>query len=86
MADKIDFVFRVEGLRLSASDQSRIAGAVRSAVAGELARAGKSGPAVHVLPAEWAGGIWAVLRTGVDGVKQTSELQRVKLGVQEKVG
>jgi hypothetical protein len=84
MADKIDFVFRVEGLRLSTADQARIAGAVRAAVEGELARNRKSGAAVHVHPEEWKGGMWAVLTRGVDALKRTQELQGINLAVQER--
>jgi hypothetical protein len=83
MADKIDFVFRVEGLKLSAADQARIGGAVRAAVEGELAKTRKSGAAVHVIPEEWRGGYWAILPKGIDGAKRTDELQGVNLAVRE---
>ena len=58
-ADATDFVFRVEGLRLSTADQDRISQAIAGAVSNELLKIHKPvDPPIIVKPFPWPGGIW----------------------------
>jgi len=54
-----DFVFRVEGIKLSARDQERISQAISAAVSGEMLKLAKpaNDPAI-IRPLLWPGGIW----------------------------
>jgi hypothetical protein len=59
MADATNFVFRVEGLKLSAQDQQRISQAIAGAVNGELLKLHKPAePPIIIKPFPWPGGIW----------------------------
>lgn len=53
-----DFVFRVEGVRLSAADRERISQAISAAVSGEMARIAKPADLGIIRPFPWPGGIW----------------------------
>lgn len=60
-----DFVFRVEGLKLSAADQQRISAAIGSAVQAELGRAPqRTGTPGIFFPIQWPGGIWILIARG----------------------
>jgi hypothetical protein len=61
MPDKnaTDFVFRVEGIKLSDQDQERISQAITTAVQTELLRALKPDSTAAIFrPIKWPGGIW----------------------------
>ncbi|MGE0885248.1 MAG: hypothetical protein AB7P14_17015 [Blastocatellales bacterium] len=54
-----NFVFRVEGLRLSSADQERISQAIAGAVNAELLKVHKlADPPIIIKPFPWPGGIW----------------------------
>ena len=58
-ADATNFVFRVEGLKLSSADQDRISQAIAGAVSGELLKIHRpADPPIIVKPFPWPGGIW----------------------------
>lgn len=82
-----DFVFRVEGLRLSAADQERISKAIAGAVNDELLKIHKPvDPPIIIKPFPWPGGIWikTLVENGLfDKVKQFSKTKPiVKYGEQ----
>ncbi|HQR36236.1 MAG TPA: hypothetical protein PLK30_26160 [Blastocatellia bacterium] len=57
--DATNFVFRVEGLRLSTADQERISQAIAGAVNAELLKVHKlADPPIIIKPFPWPGGIW----------------------------
>jgi hypothetical protein len=54
-----DFVFRVDGLKLSAADQERISQAIAGAVNTELLKVHRAvDPPIIIKPFPWPGGIW----------------------------
>jgi len=58
-ADATNFVFRVEGLKLSSADQDRISQAIAGAVSAELLKLNRpADPPIIVKPFPWPGGIW----------------------------
>ena len=54
-----DFVFRVDGLKLSSADEERISQAIAGAVNTELLKVHKpADPPIIIKPFPWPGGIW----------------------------
>ncbi|HZM90935.1 MAG TPA: hypothetical protein VFF31_30725 [Blastocatellia bacterium] len=78
--DATNFVFRVEGLKLSAQDQQRISQAIAGAVGAELVKLHKPvDPPMIVKPFPWPGGIW------IRALKDVGVFDRVKRLGAEKV-
>lgn len=81
MADEaINFVFRVEGVKLSAQDQARISQAISGAVSAELLKLDKPAePPIIIKPFPWPGGIW------IRALRDVGVFDRVKRLGKEKV-
>lgn len=78
--DATNFVFRVEGLKLSAQDQQRISQAITGAVNAELVKLNKiADPPIILKPFPWPGGIW------IRALQDVGVFDRVKRLGKEKV-
>ncbi len=77
-----NFVFRVEGLRLTSADQERISQAIAGAVNAELLKAHKlADPPIIIKPFPWPGGIWIKALSEVGIFNKIKELSRSKVNV-----
>ncbi|MBS1786886.1 MAG: hypothetical protein JST85_04155 [Acidobacteria bacterium] len=77
-----DFVFRVEGLRLSSADQDRISQAITGAVNAELLKIHKpADPPIIVKPFPWPGGIWIKTLDAVSAFERAKQFVRAKVNV-----
>lgn len=77
-----NFVFRVEGLRLSSADQERISQAIAGAVSAELLKAHKlPDPPIIIKPFPWPGGIWIKVLNEAGLFSKVKELARSKVNV-----
>jgi hypothetical protein len=67
-----DFVFRVEGIKLSVKDQERISQAISAAVSGEMLKLAKPANDLAIIrPFPWPGGIW------IKGIRDLKVFDRV---------
>jgi hypothetical protein len=67
-----DFVFRVEGIKLSAKDQERISQAISAAVGEEMLKMAKPTDDVAIIrPFPWPGGIW------IKGIRDLKVFDRI---------
>ncbi len=82
MPENSEFIFRLEGVNLSAKDEDRIAQVIRSAVHAELGNR-KTSAAVFVNPLKWKGGLFAILKKGVVPEAKINELQKKQFKVVE---
>ena len=74
-----DFVFRVEGVKLSAKDQERISQAISAAVGEEMLKLAKSAdPPAIVRPLQWPGGIWIRAIRDLKVFDRVAELAKIK--------
>ena len=81
-ADTTDFVFRVEGLKLSTADQDRISQAIAGAVSSELLKLHRPvDPPIIVKPFPWPGGIWIKALQDVGIFDRVKGLGREKVNV-----
>jgi len=84
--NKTDFIFRLEGLKLSAKDEERIAQAIASAAQAELGNGPlKTGATVFATPRQWRGKWVAVLADGVNIKQKVGELSNSQLSVKEGI-
>ncbi len=74
-----DFVFRVEGIKLSAKDKERISQAISSAVSEEMLRLAKPAEDLAIIrPFPWPGGIWIRAIRDLRVFDRVAELARLK--------
>ena len=80
--DATNFVFRVEGLKLSSQDQQRISQAITGAVNAELVKLNKpADPPIILKPFPWPGGIWIRALQDVGAFDRVKRLGREKVNV-----
>ena len=81
-ADATNFVFRVEGLKLSSADQDRISQAIAGAVSSELLKLNRPvDPPIIVKPFPWPGGIWIKTLSEAGVFDRVKQLGREKVNV-----
>lgn len=81
-ADATDFVFRVEGLKLSSADQDRISQAIAGAVSAELLKLNRlADPPIIIKPFPWPGGIWIRALQDVGIFNRVRQLAKSKVNV-----
>ncbi len=77
-----NFVFRVEGLRLTSADQERISQAIAGAVNAELLKAHKlADPPIIIKPFPWPGGIWIKTLEAAVAFEKAQKLAKSKINV-----
>lgn len=77
-----DFVFRVEGLKLSSADQDRISQAIAGAVNAELLKMHKpADPPIIIKPFPWPGGIWIKNLDAIAAIEKAKQFLRTKVNV-----
>lgn len=80
--DATNFVFRVEGLKLSAQDQQRISQAIAGAVNGELLKLNRTtDPPIVLKPFPWPGGIWMRVRRDAGLFNRVKQLSKETVNV-----
>ena len=79
--DATNFVFRVEGLKLSAQDQLRISQTITGAVNAELVKLNKTAdPPIILKPFPWPGGIWIRMKD-IEAFDRVKRLGKEKVNV-----